>query len=744
MVNTLPADDIGHTMHSAVCTAIGASEEYKDRAISVASGSRPSTVQTRSRGTRGGSPEGGDHFPFAAGTSLNGPNVISPTLGEAYARDINGGLSPEIQRVGQAVVGDPATATGTHSYRGADRARAPESSIPTHQPPTDEDWDWSVQGQSARGKKHKPPPDHDADWALPRIIAPKGSAFGQRPLGGGARRPAPPSGVPAHIATKQGPGVAGARVQGGDAVFGVLAVKRAATAPNWMAGRHGAPATVHASPRTGTPRMAPHASWEAIVGPVADWIREGENTVTDFVEERSKDPASTGRRISTSERIRRGQVPLSSPHGTSRGRTPRAGHRTSDRVGDRGMRGSTDSTAGRSATTQAAQVVRPRTTPAGVGRRRQDSPMGIVAAPRGFVSHRPVTSGTVASIDLRLPMTDRGPMARQVRLSSSGGGSVWKRKLGSAGSSVGSGLNSPRARNAYSALGNSWAAGGESARLDMGGELIARPPRHSDMDKPPAGLWGHDAIPSDAILSDRAASKVMIQPSSARPSKVTRPDGAGDWAELARDYDQEFPTDPAGWHFGHAFQDLQAVQHKHMLTAPAAGPGFFYSTARTAATPGAANPVAFQEEIRPSTAPYIPPGSAERPSTAPVTAATGSAAAAIARRESPTAVGSTGGTWALDEMDSSHHFGYEPTASNQNAPGPRTPSPPERQPSPPGPELAATATRPTSVRGLRKPASGSLLRVAGDGLASPTMSVSMMEKRLRAGVAPALQRRIVD
>ena len=90
-----------------------------------------------------------------------------------------------------------------------------------------------------------------------------------------------------------------------------------------------------------------------------------------------------------------------------------------------------------------------------------------------------------------------------------------------------------------------------------GGELIARPPAHRDMQRYPAGLWGHNAIPGNIDGDDTPALRVAA--------------GAKDWAELARDYDQEFPTDPAGWHFGHAFQDLQAVQHKHELVAPAAG-----------------------------------------------------------------------------------------------------------------------------------------------------------------------------
>ena len=784
-------EDIAHGIHSSICSALGTSKHYEERAKSVASSSRPSTVGDRA-GSRG------DPFPAGAGGALGGAHTINPALGEAYARDINGG-SPDSQigrAAGNAVIADPALATGTSSYRGASRERRPPPRPKQQKNEYDEDLnpDWSVQG--SRGKKRAPPPDHDADWALPRLVAPKGSAFGQRPLGGGARRPAPPSGVPTHIAGKQGPGMAGARVQGGDAVFGVLAVKRAATAPNWVAGRHGASATVGATPRTGNARMIPHASWEAIVGPVAEWADD--NVITDYIEERNKEPM--GRRISTSESIRRGQLPktpmstssrlssqqrATSPRASSRGRSPRAGDR--GLAGDRNSR-ITPRSAMSQQTHAGSNVIRPRTTPAGVGRR--NDPLDLIAGPPGYMTDRPKTSGgptaSVAAVDLRLPLTDRGPMAqraRQARLSGVMGGS-WNR----------GGITSPRANELYRTIdstqrgggtANSWTPGGDSARLDQGGELIAKPPRHGDMDKPPPGLWGHDAIPGGANGN---------QPVVDLASSITRAGAAAaEWENLTRDYDQEFPSDPAGWHFGHAFQDLQAIQHKHMLTAPAAGPGFFYSTARTAVTPGAANPTAFQEEIRPSTAPYVPPGAEERPTTAPIAAATAAAAAVISGGSrggagGAGAGGGGGGNWALDEDDTSHHFLYEASSGKPEGGGPRTPSPPERQPSPPDPELAVgsqlyqrsargtappRATRPTSVRLLHKPSVAASQRgrrtaarttaitpvaaaaaaptgattgtgAAAGSLASPTMTVGMMEKRLQAGVAPALQRRVVS
>ena len=103
--NTVHADQVrgwdrGDGMHSAVCTALGASKQYEERAMSEASGSRPSTVHTRSRGTAAGIADDGEPFPSPTGSALGSARGISPTLGEVYARDINGGLSPDIHRTG--------------------------------------------------------------------------------------------------------------------------------------------------------------------------------------------------------------------------------------------------------------------------------------------------------------------------------------------------------------------------------------------------------------------------------------------------------------------------------------------------------------------------------------------------------------------------------------------------------------------------------------------------------------------
>ena len=71
------------------------------------------------------------------------------------------------------------------------------------------------------------------------------------------------------------------------------------------------------------------------MGPVAEWADD--NVITDYIEERNKEPM--GRRISTSESIRRGQLPktpmstssrlssqqrATSPRASSRGRSPLA------------------------------------------------------------------------------------------------------------------------------------------------------------------------------------------------------------------------------------------------------------------------------------------------------------------------------------------------------------------------------------------------------------------------------------
>ena len=349
------------------------------------------------------------------------------------------------------------------------------------------------------------------------------------------------------------------------------------------------------------------------------------------------------------------------------------------------------------------------------------------------MSERPSTSGRV-ELDLRLPLTDRGPVAHRARQAKLGG-------MGGYGhSSRYTDASSPRSGGLHHEIGRdgpspAWASGTwsghEGHRIPIGG-----PPGRADAAQTKDLFYGHEPIegpPAEPL--DLAASL----------------DHDGSWANLTRDYDEEFPTDPAGWHFGNAFQDLQAIQHKHMLAAPAAGPGFFYSTARTSLTPSAANPSAFAEDVRPSTAPYVMEESS-RPTTAPVEAPTAPAASRIANTPAREAHPPQGGAtvWALDELDSSHHFIYEGDTKQPgvtaSASKPRTPSPPERQPSPPDDDVVAAVAsgrlaRPTSVRVLTRPPQKPPVAPAPGSTAG--MSVATMERRLKAGGAPALHRRVV-